>query len=315
MFSTRSASVKPRSRLSPCRTLSPSSSIVCAPIACSFCSRRLAIVDLPAPDSPVNHSTAGWWPFSSARCLGPTARSCQWMLVARRSAKSIMPAAAVSCVMRSIRMKPPVVAVLRVRVERERRAGREIAEADLVQLQRARRGMRAGVDVDPVLERGDRGRHRPCADLQPVGAARERAGRPSSRRDARRTGRRIRVGASRRHQHVAARDVDLVRQGQGHRVAGAARASSPSNVTISLTRDARDEPMTRIASPGATVAGRDRAGKAAEFVVRAVDPLHREAERLAGGVFGRRRSFRDIRAGSAPRYQGMRGERSVTLSP
>ena len=51
---------------------------------------------------------AAWWPFSSARCFGPTARSCQWMLVARRSAKSITPAAAVSCVMRSIRMKPPV---------------------------------------------------------------------------------------------------------------------------------------------------------------------------------------------------------------
>ena len=31
MFSTRSASVKPRSRLSPCRTLSPSSSIVWRP--------------------------------------------------------------------------------------------------------------------------------------------------------------------------------------------------------------------------------------------------------------------------------------------
>ena len=31
-----------------------------------------------------------------------------------------------------------------------------------------------------------------------------------------------------------------------------ARASGPSNVTISLTRETRDEPMTWIGSPGAT---------------------------------------------------------------
>ena len=34
MFSTRSASVKPRSLLSPCRTLSPSRIYVCRPSAC-----------------------------------------------------------------------------------------------------------------------------------------------------------------------------------------------------------------------------------------------------------------------------------------
>ena len=32
-------------------------------------STRLAMVDLPEPDRPVNHSTAGFWPFSSARAL------------------------------------------------------------------------------------------------------------------------------------------------------------------------------------------------------------------------------------------------------
>ena len=49
MFSIRSASVKPRSRLSPWRTLSPSSRKVWRPRATSFFSTRLAMVDLPAP--------------------------------------------------------------------------------------------------------------------------------------------------------------------------------------------------------------------------------------------------------------------------
>ena len=108
MFSTRSVSVKPRSRFSPCRTLSPSSSIVWQPRASNFCSTRLAIVDLPAPDRPVNHRMAVCCPFSSARCRGVTVESCQWILLARRSANAIIPAAAVSCVKRSIRMNPPV---------------------------------------------------------------------------------------------------------------------------------------------------------------------------------------------------------------
>ena len=107
-FSTRSASVKPRSRLSPCRTLSPSSSIVCRPAASSFFSTMSAMVDFPAPDKPVSHSTAGVCSFCAARCSRPTVSACQWMLLARRRPKAIIPAPAVSLVKRSIRMKAPV---------------------------------------------------------------------------------------------------------------------------------------------------------------------------------------------------------------
>ena len=63
MFSTRSASVNPRSRFKPWRTLSPSSRYVRTPSACSFDSTMLAIVDLPDPESPVSHTTAGLWLF------------------------------------------------------------------------------------------------------------------------------------------------------------------------------------------------------------------------------------------------------------
>ena len=108
MFSTRSASVNPRSRLSPCRTLSPSSSIVCRPLTSSLFSARSAIVDFPAPDNPVNHSTAACCSFNAARSLRPTVRLCQCRLLARRRPKAIIPAPAVWLVKRSIRMKAPV---------------------------------------------------------------------------------------------------------------------------------------------------------------------------------------------------------------
>ena len=35
------------------------------------------MVDLPAPDRPVNHSTAGFWPFSAARAALSTSSRCQ----------------------------------------------------------------------------------------------------------------------------------------------------------------------------------------------------------------------------------------------
>ena len=55
-FSARSPGVKPRSLVSPERTLSPSRTKVRTPSRCSRRSTRFAIVDLPDPDSPVNHT-------------------------------------------------------------------------------------------------------------------------------------------------------------------------------------------------------------------------------------------------------------------
>ena len=60
MFSTLSASVKPRSLLRPILTLSPSSSIVCLPFAARRFSTSFARVDLPEPESPVNHRVNGF---------------------------------------------------------------------------------------------------------------------------------------------------------------------------------------------------------------------------------------------------------------
>ena len=48
------------------------------------------MVDLPAPDSPVNHSTAGFCPFSSDRAALSTSRRCQTISALRvRIAESL----------------------------------------------------------------------------------------------------------------------------------------------------------------------------------------------------------------------------------
>ena len=67
-----------------------------------------ATVDLPEPDSPVNHSTAGFWCLRLARASLSIEVAWRWTLEARRSGWSIIPAAAVALVKRSIRMKLPV---------------------------------------------------------------------------------------------------------------------------------------------------------------------------------------------------------------
>ena len=45
------------------------------------------MVDLPAPDSPVNQMIAGCWCFSAARSVLPIRSGCQWMLVAAAQAE------------------------------------------------------------------------------------------------------------------------------------------------------------------------------------------------------------------------------------
>ena len=72
-------------------------------------SRRLAMVDLPAPDRPVNQSTQGFWPFSAARAPLVDVERLPVDVGARGAARSgSCPAPTVALVKRSIRMKPPV---------------------------------------------------------------------------------------------------------------------------------------------------------------------------------------------------------------
>ena len=121
------------------------------------------MVDLPEPDSPVNHRIAGLWPLRCTRATLSTDRLWRWTLVARRRPKVIMPAPAVAFVKRSIRMNAPVSRFSVIRIERHRRGGRQVAQADLIEAQRLRGHVLQRVDIHLVLEGRDaRGHDTAC---------------------------------------------------------------------------------------------------------------------------------------------------------
>ena len=222
MFSTRSAAVKPRSLLRPWRTLSPSSMTVWTPRACSFASTRLAIVDLPAPDRPVNHRIAGRW------CLSARAR-----LAGYRQVVAMDIGRAAQAVGDHARRRGFVgeavdqdegagLAVVGIGIEGDRHRRREIAEADLVERQRLGGELLQRVDVDAMLQFGDRRGRRLGADLHEIGAAGQQLLRahPDDMRGELIGDFRPRVGL---REHVAARDVDFV----GERPASPPRRRPP----------------------------------------------------------------------------------------
>ena len=256
------------------------------------------MVDLPEPESPVNHSTAGFWCFMAARACLPTSSDCQWMLAARRSGCRIMPAPTVALVMRSIRMKAPVV---RFSAKVSKAIGdlrRNVADADLVHFERLGRLVREVVDVDAVFELGDR-----CAGLvglgaQDVGAAGHQRMSRRTRRCWRRTGR--------RHAAAAAGDTSMLPRETSTSSSSTSVTAWPSTARgeVAAMRDDALDPRG-LAGFGdhhlvalRDRARRDRAGKAAEIEIGAVHILHREAERPFDRDRRRRRSFPDARAAS-----------------
>ena len=142
--------------------------------------------------------------------------------------------------------------------------------------------MLQGVDVDPVLQVGDLGRHIASADFHQIGAAGQQGlvAHPQEVRGEL-------VGDFGPHgaqgEQVAPGDVDLVGQGQGHRLAGPGlgQVAVIGDDAGDLGFPARCRHGDRIARPDD--AGSNGAGKAAEIQVGTVHPLHREAE----GLFGR----------------------------
>ncbi len=168
MFSTRSAAVKPRSLLRPWRTLSPSSRYVRTPSACSSRSTMFAIVDLPLPERPVIHSTHGRCPFCArARVLVDFGRLPVDVL--RAAQREVQHAGADRPVAEAVDDDEAAhVAVVGVRIERDRAIEREIAHADLVEMQRLRREVIERVDVDDVLRLAERRAERRRAELHEI---------------------------------------------------------------------------------------------------------------------------------------------------
>ena len=179
------------------------------------------MVDLPAPDRPVNHSTRRLLALAARRAPPcRRRRACQWMLCARRSAKCSMPGADRVVGQPVDEDEAAGVAVVGVGIER-RSAGRgEVADADLVELERLGREVLEGVDVDLVLGLGDRGADA-CARRSSSGRGGPAASAPRpSRRACASNWSATSAGASAAADHVAARDVDLVGERQGDRLAG-----------------------------------------------------------------------------------------------
>src|SRR5215471_7660777 len=162
IFSTRSASVKPRSRLSPWRTLSPSSTNVRLPSAWSFCSKLLAIVDLPAPERPVNHSSTGLCPFSRARGLGDfEGLGIGVCGAAQREADH---AGADSSVAVAIDQNEAASdSILFIGSKADRLDGCDVDEGDFVAMQLLFRQMLQRSSIEPVLKLGDH-----CANRLPT---------------------------------------------------------------------------------------------------------------------------------------------------
>ena len=178
------------------------------------------MVDLPAPERPVNQSTQGFCPFSPRAHALLTSSACQWTLCERRSAKCSSPAPTVVFVMRSMRMKPPRSRFSRVRLEHDRLRQLETADADVVELELLGGDVLQRVDVDLVLERRHGRASTVCvADLHQVRPALQH--RPVVHPDDRRLeligDRRRRVAA---REDVAAAHVDFVGQRQRDRLPG-----------------------------------------------------------------------------------------------
>ena len=233
---------------------------------CSCCSTRLAIVDLPEPDRPVNHRIAGFWPLQRARAPPCRRRApadgCWWRAAARSRSCRRRPCALVK---RSIRMKAPVVAVVAHRGRRRSAAPvDEIAEADLVERQRAARPAARSVltsilCLSAVTVAGTSA----GADLHQVGAARAAAPPRAIQSRCAANWSATSGRSSAADQHVAARDVDLVGERQRDGVAGRGLgAGRRPSVTMRVDR-ARSCPdaATTTASPAAIAPRGDRAGR------------------------------------------------------
>ena len=175
------------------------------------------------------------------------------------------------------------LAVLGVRIERQRPRNGHVANADLVELERLRGKLRQGVDVEPVVEIGNGCRHGRVIDLHQIGAPGQQlvVGHPDQV-----SGELVgdlRTVAHGR-QHVATRDIDLVGERDGDRISrlGTVEFAAGTDDRPDLRTPPGGERGNLVAGPGA--AADDRAGKTAEIEVRPVDPLDRHAERTPGAI-------------------------------
>ena len=265
----------------------------------------------------MNHSTAGFWCLSAARASRVDGRApaggCWWRGAGRER----------SC-------PPPTVSLVSAvdqdegrRSRGSPRRGRRRPARSAARLQKPislsasvlAASLLERVDVDAVLELGDRGRRRCACRSSADRSGRAAAARRSSRSDAAAnwsaTSGRAAGGASTspRATSISSASVSVTAS------PASASSSSPSAVTMPVDRAdaARRGDDDRVAALHR--AAGDRAGEAAEIEVRAVDPLHRQAERRAAALVLDVDASRDGRAASARRTRACAALGAETLSP
>ena len=211
------------------------------------------MVDLPAPERPVSHSTQARCPFWRARTCLSTSSACQCTFCERRSAKLIRPAPTVLVAQPVDEDEAAERAVVGVRLERDRPVELQLAHADVVQLEPLGRQLLQGVDVDLVLQRRDGRRHGARAGSSSgtrVPAA--SAPRASTRWSPRTGWRPAAVSPAAAMTSPRLTSISDVRVSVTDWPA-TARGRSPSAVTMRATWLSRPEGSTRMRSPCCTL--------------------------------------------------------------
>ena len=207
------------------------------------------MVDLPEPERPVNQSTRGLLVLQPARarrgrrrapangCWGAPEREADHAGGDGRVGEAVDQDEAAG------------VAVLLIGVEGDRRGGRDVDEADLVQLQHLRRRCARACRRRAVFQLGHRAPAR-CASCSSgdTGGRAAAAPRPSREIGGELVG--DAAAARRARQNVAAADVDLVVERQHDRLAGDRWLDAPREPTrMRAMRLARPDAATTISSP------------------------------------------------------------------
>ena len=174
------------------------------------------------------------------------------------------------------------IAIVAIGIEGQRLRQREIAIADFVQRQRLAGQMLQRVDIHLVLQRRYRDRHGGGGQLEQILPARQQF----LVRHPEQMGRELvgdlgpRFAASHR---TSPREISTSSASVSVTASPAtASGRSPSMVTMRATLEVRPGLGDGDGIAGLHAAAGDGAGKAAEIQIGAVDPLHRQAERLVG---------------------------------
>ena len=189
-------------------------------------------------------------------------------------------------------------AAARIGLEGDGLVQAQVAYPDLVQRQALGGQVLLRVHVHAVLDLGDRGHDRARAELEPVGTPRQQRLLAQPQQVAGELVGHLRWRGG-RSQHVAAADVDLVGEGERHRLAGdrAVHIAVGSEHARHARAPRRRQHHHLLAHAHAALG--QGASEAAEVLVRTVHPLHRQAERSLAHAVGNGHGFQVFKQGRA----------------